>query len=494
MSYMDFVSLFSPELILVIVSLAIMILGLFIETSNKKILGYIAMVALTASSLIVVMRAIYPCDIQLTGMLADSVTIDPMSQFFKLTFLLVSLLVVIASIKEFDGHSNQDEYYTLVLFGTVGMMIVASAVDIVTMFIGFELASLSTYVLAGFNKKDPKGIEAAVKYFIIGALSSTLLLFGLSYIYGLSGGLTNINDLANYFSTNPVLLKTPMAMMALMMIVAGFGFKMALVPFHMWAPDTYQGSPSVISALLAAGSKKMAFVAAFRVLLVAMIAMKLEIALVFALIAIVTMTLGNVVAVGQKSIKRMLAYSSVAQAGYIAMVFVVVTPEALTGGILYVMSHAFMKAGAFITVGALGYILLKQNSKANDVDHIDNFAGLGKRSPFLAFSMMLFLFALAGIPPTAGFVSKFLLFFAVLKAEYTYLVVIAILNSALSLYYYARVVKYMYVLPPSSEEKLTVPGAYVIAIVLAMAGVLAIGIVPEPFVNWAASAAEVLFI
>jgi NADH-quinone oxidoreductase subunit N len=482
---------FAPEIILVIAALTVMIIGLFMETSSKKLLGYFSIVALLASIAVIIAKGVY--EVELTGLLAGSLTIDPLSQFFKLTFLLVSLLVVIASIKEFEEHSNQDEYYTLILLGTVGMMIVASAVDIVTMFIGFELASLSTYVLAGFNKNEPKNIEAAVKYFIIGAVSSTILLFGLSYLYGLSGGLTNIDELANFFSMNTELLISPMGIMALVMITAGFGFKMALVPFHMWAPDVYQGSPSVISALLAAGSKKMAFVAAFRVLLIAMIAMKVEIGILFAILAVVTMTLGNVVAVGQKSIKRMLAYSSIAQAGYIAMVFVVVTPEALTGGILYVMSHAFMKAGAFITVGAVCYVLLKQNSKAQDVDHIDNFAGLGKRSPFLAFSMLLFLFALAGIPPTAGFVSKFILFLAVLKADYLYLVVIAILNSALSLYYYARVVKYMYVLPPASDEKMSVPTPYVLAIVLAMIGVLAIGIVPEPFVEWAASAAEVLF-
>jgi len=482
---------FTPEIILVIAALAVMIIGLFMETSSKKLLGYFSIVALLASTAVIIAKGVY--ELELTGLLAGSLTIDPMSQFFKLTFLLVSLLVVIASIKEFEEHSNQDEYYTLILLGTIGMMVVASAVDIVTMFIGFELASLSTYVLAGFNKNEPKNIEAAVKYFIIGAVSSTILLFGLSYLYGLSGGLTNIDELANFFSMNTELLISPMGIMALVMITAGFGFKMALVPFHMWAPDVYQGSPSVISALLAAGSKKMAFVAAFRVLLIAMIAMKVEIGILFAILAVVTMTLGNVVAVGQKSIKRMLAYSSVAQAGYIAMVFVVVTPEALTGGILYVMSHAFMKAGAFITVGAICYVLLKENSKAQDVDHIDNFAGLGKRSPFLAFSIMLFLFALAGIPPTAGFVSKFILFLSVLKAEYLYLVVIAILNSALSLYYYARVVKYMYVLPPASDEKMSVPTPYVIAIVLAMIGVLAIGIVPEPFVKWATSAAEVLF-
>jgi proton-translocating NADH-quinone oxidoreductase chain N len=490
MSIINLMSQFAPELILTVAALAIMIIGLGLDAKEKRVLGYIAALSLVAASLIVILRGVGY--VQLEGIIADSLTIDPMSQFFKLTFLLVSLIVVIASIKEFDNHSNQDEYYTLILLGTIGMMVVASAIDIVTIFIGFELASLSTYALAGFNKKDPGSIEAAIKYFIVGALSSTLLLFGLSYIYGMSGGLTNISELAEYFSTNPGVIQTPIGIIALMLIVAGFGFKMALVPFHMWAPDTYQGSPTVISALLAAGSKKMAFVAAFRVLLIAMIAIKIDMALVFALMAILTMTIGNVVALSQRSIKRMLAYSSVAQAGYISLVFVVMSPEALTGGILYVMSHAFMKTGAFIAVAALGYVLLKENSNAKEVDHLDRFAGLGKRSPFLAFSVMIFLFALAGIPPTAGFVSKFYLFYAVLKGGFLGLVVIAILNSALSLYYYARVVKYMYVLPPESQEKIKVPIAYTIAILLALIGVLAIGIIPEPFVNWAASAANVI--
>jgi proton-translocating NADH-quinone oxidoreductase chain N len=493
MSLIDYVSQFAPELILTIAALGIMLIGLWLQTSQKKLLGYIALVAIILASVIIGLRGVGgSMNVPLTGMLAESIVIDPMSQFFKLTFLLVSLIVVMASLKQFDNHPNQDEYYTLVLFGTIGMMVVASAVDIVTLFIGFELASLSTYALAGFDKKDPRNMEAAIKYFVIGAVSSTLLLFGLSYLYGLSGGLTNINGLAEFFSANPQILISPLGIMALMLIIAGFGFKMALVPFHMWAPDTYQGSSTVVSALLAAGSKKMAFVAAFRVLLVAMIAIKVDMMLVFAFLAIITMTLGNVVAISQKSIKRMLAYSSVAQAGYIAMVFVVMSPLALTGGILYVMSHAFMKGGAFIAVAALGYMLIKEDTGGKDADHIDNFAGLGKRSPFLAFSILIFLFALAGIPPTAGFVSKFILFLSVLKGGFLYLVIIAILNSALSLYYYARVVKYMYVLPPASEDKLTVPTAYAVAIVLALIGVLAIGIVPGPFIDWATAAANVL--
>ncbi|MCL7474704.1 MAG: NADH-quinone oxidoreductase subunit N [Methanosarcinales archaeon] len=490
MTFVDLISQFAPEIILTISALAIMLIGLGLEAKEKRALGYIAGLSLVLASLIVVFRGTY--GFPLEGIIADSLTIDPMSQFFKLTFLLVSLIVVIASLKQYDNHQNQDEYYTLILFGTIGMMVVASAVDIVTIFIGFELASLSTYALAGFNKKDPSSMEAAIKYFIVGALSSTLLLFGLSYLYGLSGGLTNVSDIAEFFSANPTVIQSPLGIMAMMLIVAGFGFKMALVPFHMWAPDTYQGAPTVISALLAAGSKKMAFVAAFRVLLIAMIAVKVDMAIVFTILAILTMTIGNVVALSQRSLKRMLAYSSVAQAGYISMVFVVMSPEALTGAVLYVMSHAFMKTGAFIAVAALGYMLVKENSSAKDVDHLDNFAGLGKRSPFLAFCIMVFLFALSGIPPTAGFVSKFILFYSVLKGGFVFLVTIAILNSALSLYYYARVVKYMYVLPPPSSEKLTLPRAYSLAILLALIGVLAIGIVPEPFINWAASAANVL--
>lgn len=489
MSLLTYIVEFAPELILTLAAIVIMMVGLVLESSQKKVLGYLALAAILLSALIIVFRGIY--HVELLGILAKSMTIDPMSQFFKITFLMVSMIVVIASIKQYEGHSNQDEYYTLILLGTIGMMVVASAVDIVTLFIGFELASLSTYALAGFNKKDPENMEAAIKYFIIGAFSSTLLLFGLSYIYGMSGGLTNISDLAQYFSTNTHLITSPFGIMAMMLLIAGFGFKMALVPFHMWAPDTYQGSPTVISALLAAGSKKMAFIAAFRVLLIALIAIKIDMASVFALLAVLTMTLGNVVAISQKSLKRMLAYSSVAQAGYISLVFVVMSQDALTGGILYVMSHAFMKAGAFIAVAAVGFMILKDDSNARDLDHIDNFAGLGKRSPFVAFSLLIFLFALAGIPPTAGFVSKVLLFYSVLKGGFTLLVFIAILNSALSLYYYARVVKYMYVLPPASNKRLTLPRAYTLAILAALIGVLIIGIIPQPFINWASSAAEI---
>ncbi len=476
--------LLAPEIILALVGLAILLTGLFIGTNNKNILGYIASAGLIAALYLTISNI----SVNET-MFYGTITIDALSQFFKIVFISVSLLVTIASIKYTDGNKSADEFFTLLMFSTVGMMVVASANDLITLFVGFELASLSTYALAGFEKNNPKSIEAAMKYFIIGSLSSALMLFGISFVYGMTGT-TSIPGIAENAGA---LAASPIGLIAVVMLIAGFGFKMALVPFHMWAPDTYQGAPTVVSALLAAGSKKMGFVAAFRVLVIALAVLSPTWQTAFAALAIITMTLGNVVAISQTSVKRMLAYSSVAQAGYIAMAFAVMTPMALAGGVLYTLSHAFMKTGAFLVVAVVGYMVLSDNKNAKDIDHLDNFKGLAKRMPITAFSMMVFVFALSGIPPTAGYMSKFILFSSTIESGLVWLAVIAILNSALSLYYYARIVKYMYFLP-ASGGKVSEPLPYAIAIILALAGVLVIGIWPEPFVYWAMEAAKVLMI
>ncbi|MDP2844923.1 MAG: NADH-quinone oxidoreductase subunit N, partial [Candidatus Methanoperedens sp.] len=392
---------------------------------------------------------------------------------------------------------NQDEYYALILLSTVGMMVVASANDLVALFVGFELASMATYVLAGFEKKNPASLEAALKYFIIGSLSSALMLFGMSLVYGVTGS-TNITVIIEFFKNNPMMATNPLDIIAMIFLVAGFGFKMALVPFHMWAPDTYEGSPSVVSALLAAGSKKMGFVAAFRVLVLALVAIRVDIQMTFAILAIITMTYGNIVAISQRSIKRMLAYSSIAQAGYIALAFVFMTQMSIAGGVLLALGHAFMKGGAFIAVALVGYMVLSDNKNSKNIDDLGNFAGLGKRAPITAFSLQVFFLALAGIPPSAGFIGKFVLFYsitieAVAQASNWLLlvVIIAILNSALSIYYYARVIRYMYVLPPTGE-KIKEPAPYVVALLLAVIGTIGIGVYPEPFIQMAMNAASVL--
>ncbi|WP_407357071.1 F(420)H(2) dehydrogenase subunit N [Methanolobus sp. WCC5] len=474
--------LLAPELTLVLTGLAVLLIGLFLPTGSKKILGYLASLGI----LIALFFTVSSLGTQAT-IFYDTVSIDALSQFFKIVFLVVALLFAISGIKYTEGNSHTEEFFTLGIFATIGMMFVASANDLMVLFVAFELASLATYALAGFEKKNPRSLEAAMKYFIIGSLSAALLLFGISYIYGATGT-TSIPGVA---ANMEVLLSSPMGLVATVLLIAGFGFKIALVPFHMWAPDTYQGAPSVVSALLAAGSKKMGIVAAFKVFIVALIALQAEWQLAFAILAVITMTYGNIVALNQTSVKRMLAYSSLAQAGYISMAFVVLTPMALGGGILYALSHGFMKAGAFIATAAVVYMVLSENKDSADPDHIDNFRGLGKRMPVTALSMTVFVFALAGIPLTAGYMSKFVLFSSTIQAGFVWLAVIAILNSAISLYYYAKVVKYMYFLPTDSE-KISEPLPYTIALVIAVIGVLVIGFWSEPFIYWSMEAAKVL--
>ncbi len=481
-------ALLAPEILLTFLALIIVLLGVLISDKSKNLLGYLSAAGIIASLVYI------PLTKGSGSFFYNTVVVDPLSQIFKLIFLIVSLLAVIASIKYFENNRNQDEYYALLLFATVGMMVVASANDLVALFVGFELASMSTYVLAGFEKKNPSSLEAALKYFIIGSLSSALMLFGMSLVYGITGS-THIPAIIEYFKANSVV---SLDVVALIFLVAGFGFKMALVPFHMWAPDTYEGSPSVVSALLAAGSKKMGFVAAFRILVLALVAVRIDLQTTFAILAIITMTYGNIVAISQKSIKRMLAYSSIAQAGYISLAFVVTTQMSIGGGILLALGHALMKGGAFIAVAVVGYMVLSDNRNTKNIDNIEHFAGLGKRAPITAFSLFVFFLALAGIPPSAGFIGKFVIFYSITteavrltSSWLLFIVIVAILNSALSIYYYARVIKYMYVLPPNGD-KIKEPLPYVIAIVLAVIGTIGIGIYPEPFINMALSAASVL--
>ncbi|MFY1110298.1 MAG: F(420)H(2) dehydrogenase subunit N [Methanosarcinaceae archaeon] len=475
--------LLAPEIAIAVTGLFVLVTGIFMSPQAKNMLGYLATFGVLAALGLTV--ASFGTE---AVMFSGTVSIDALSQFFKLVFLAVALLVSVAAIKYNEDSEHTEEFYALVLFATFGMMFVASANDLIVLFCAFELASLATYALAGYEKQNPRSLEASMKYFVIGSVSAALMLFGLTYVYGATGT-TSIPLIA---ANSGLLVDNPIGLVAVVLLIAGFGFKMALVPFHMWAPDTYQGSPSVVSALLAAGSKKMGFVAAFRIFIVALAALQPDWQLAFTILAVVTMTFGNVVAVSQTSVKRMLAYSSLAQAGYIAMAFVVMTPMALAGGILYALAHAFMKAGAFIAAGAVVWMVTSEKKGNLEVpDHLDSFKGLGKRMPIAAFAMMVFVFALAGIPPTAGFMAKFVLFSSTIQAGMAWLAVIAILNSALSLFYYARLVKYMYFMPPEGE-KVGTPFPYALALLLAVAGVLVIGIWPEPFVQWAMEAASVL--
>lgn len=495
-----------PEALLTTLSVLIVLLGALIKKSGKisaylSLIGLIAALGLVVSTIWIAPPAIF---------FFGTISVDMFSQFFKVVFLIVSLLVVIASMSRYSDDPGADEFYALLLFATVGMMVVASSIDLVALFIGFELASLSTYAMAAFDKSK-KNLEAAMKYFIFGSASSAVMLFGFSLLYGMAHT-TTLEGIANVVMTN----FSPATLIALIFVIAGFGFKMALVPFHMWAPDTYEGSPPLVSSLLAAGSKKMGFAAAFRVLLIALVALRMEWYVAFAILAAITMTLGNLAACWQNNVRRILAYSSIAQAGYIAISFVVVGAAAeivngysiaqlgIAGGLLLILGHALMKTGAFVGTAQVANMVAKQSetkqseaeqSEAKqsevDPDDISHYAGLGRRAPITAFCMLVFLFALAGIPPTAGFIGKFVLFSSAIYANLLWLAVLAILNSALSLYYYLRIVSYMYLREPTGP-KMPEPKGYVFALILTMIAVFWIGIFPQAFINWAMQAAAVL--
>ncbi|OPY52553.1 MAG: F(420)H(2) dehydrogenase subunit N [Methanosaeta sp. PtaU1.Bin060] len=485
------------EALLTVLAVLIVLLGSLMKNSGK-LMGYLSLAGLVAALGLVSSNLTIP---KPEIFFYDTISVDGLSQFFKAVFLIVSLLVVIASLSRYTGK-GADEYFALLLLATVGMMVVASSIDLVTLFVGFELASLSTYSLAAFDKSK-KNLEAAMKYFIFGSVSSAFMLFGFSLFYGMAGS-TRLADVASTALSN----FAPATAVALLFVIAGFAFKMALVPFHMWAPDTYEGAPPLVSALLAAGSKKMGFAAAFRVLIVALVALRMEWYLAFAILAALTMTLGNLAACWQNNVRRILAYSSIAQAGYIAIGFVVVgaaygvapitkfggaaVPAAqlgIAGALLLILGHALMKTGAFIGTAQVASMVAKGNDK--DPDDISNYAGLARRAPITAFCMLIFMFALAGIPPTAGYIGKFVLFSSAIYSGLVWLAVLAILNSALSLVYYLRIISYMYLREPVGPKVAESKG-YVAALVLTMLAVVWIGVFPQGFIDWALQAAAVL--
>ncbi|MHC1582171.1 MAG: NADH-quinone oxidoreductase subunit N [Candidatus Syntropharchaeia archaeon] len=474
-----------PELIICSASLLVLV-GVFLEVEKKRYMGYLSILAISISLFLVIKDSFTFTSFEGT-ILGKAVVIDPVAQFFNIVFLSISLLVCIAALKYVKEDPRQEIFYSLLLFATFGMMIVAISNDLITLFVGFELASLATYPLPAFSR-DQRGIEASMKYFVIGALSSAILLFGLAYMYGLTGSI-------NFESISSSLSKNPSAILGIIFIIAGFGFKMALVPFHMWAIDVYDGAPHVITALLSSGSKKMAFIAAFKVIIVGAIALKIDWYIGFAILSVATMTLGNVVALIQKSVKRMLAYSSVAHAGYIGMVFVIVgwstakgvSEVAIAGGILHVFSHALMNAGAFIVCAIVAAYITSKSGE----DSIEKYAGLGKVAPITAILMAILLFSLGGVPPTFGFYSKFVIFLSAIQAGLLWLAIIGVLNSALSLYYYARVVMYMYWREPTGE-RIREPIFYLIPVGIATVLVLFFGVYPEPLYHWALEGAKIL--
>jgi NADH-quinone oxidoreductase subunit N len=412
----------------------------------------------------------------------DVLSIDSFSVYFTLVFVAITLLIAVASMTYMRENKNFDTYFGLLLLATFGMMLVAFSTDLIALFLAWELMNVPTYVLTGIQKDDPISNEAALKFFILSALSSALIVYGISLTFGITGT-TNIYLVAQGMQS--VLPKlNPLALLAMVMFVAGFGMKVAAVPFHMWIPDAYEGAPITIGAFLAAGTKNGGFAALFRVFAVALIALRLDWSGTFAVIAILTMTLGNVAALMQKNFTRMLAYSSIAQAGYILIGLAALNPLGVAGALFHVLNHGVMKTAAFIAAAAV-YSRLSTTS-------LDSYSGLGEKMPITAFTLTISLFALAGVPPLSGFMSKLVLFTAAVDGNLWWLALAGVLNSAFSMAYYGWVVKRMYFDEPTTAGRLKEPTSLVAVLVACTAVIIVLGLYPGPIISYLLQVANYL--
>jgi len=412
------------------------------------------------------------------SMLAD----DMFGSFFAITLLIVSIMVTASSWNYMKNKTNPAAYYSLILLSSIGMILIAYSMDLVMLLVAWELMSIPTYALAAFSKRDPISNEAAIKYFLFGALSSAILVLAIGLVYGVTGT-TNIGE-AIVSMVNVQKDLVPVTLLALALFIAGFGFKMGLVPFHMWLPDAYEGAPTTIGALLAAGTKKAGFAAAIRVIVLATFVLHLDWATALAVIAVFTMTLGNLGALVQKSVPRILAYSSIAQAGYI-MIGLALAPysdQALGGSLFHILNHAVMKSAAFIAVAAVGITLASYS--------IEKYRGLAKRMPLTAIALSISLLALAGVPPLNGFWSKLVLFNAAIVTGPEiwwgpYLAIAGVLNSALSLGYYAWIMRKMYMEESPDTTKVKEPRAMLAVLIFSMIFMVGFGIWHAPILDFA---------
>lgn len=463
-----------PEIVLVLFATIVLIYDLVVPEENKGVNAGVAAVGVIAALLSV--KMVGTAKIQaFSGM----IEMDAFGAFFTIIILVTLLLTLMMSrsYNEWEGI-QRGEYYFLLLFSSVGMIIMAKATDLMTIFLGLEILSIPIYVLVGFDRKRVSAVEGALKYFLLGAFATGFLLYGMSLIYA-STGHTNLYEIKEFIRGGGAATDA-MFLAGTALLLVGFGFKVALVPFHMWTPDAYQGAPTTITAFMSAGPKAAAFGAVIKVLFITLPDLYPALWKSLWFVAVLTMTVGNVTALVQDNVKRMLAYSSIAHAGYILVGLVSGDNLGAQSAMFYLLIYAFMNIGAF----AVAMVISQREDEGFEIGH---YRGVGLKYPVLGALMTLFLLSLGGIPPTAGFVGKFYLFSAAVKSGYIWLAVIGVLNSAASIYYYLRIVVYMYMLKPGTEEVPVRPVgmAISIALVIAAIGVVNFGLFPKLLLDFA---------
>ncbi len=465
-----------PQIVLVATALCVLIVDVFKRKSQTALISYMSLAGsiLAAACLLLA----WPADG--VSVFSGMVFTDGFSFFVNLTILIILILTIMISInyQKFFERINCGEYYALVLFATCSMTLVASAGNLILIFVALETMSISIYALAAFHKDQLQSTESALKYFLIGAFASCFLLYGFALVFGATGTL-DIVKIGNFISSQPDVLHSKFLVAGLALMTIGLGFKISIVPFHMWTPDVYEGAPTVITGYMASALKVAAFAALIRVVLVPFLPFREDWSILMWIAALLTMTVGNIIALAQENIKRMLAYSGIAHAGYILIGFVVGTSQAQAGMLYYILAYAFMNIGAFGVVS----LLVKEGEEYTKVS---DFAGVGFKHPLMGLAMSIFMLSLAGIPPSAGFMGKFFIFSEAIKAGYVWLVIFGALNSILSIYYYLRVLNMMFFYP--SDERVSVtPPSVITAIALAIAGgyILVMGIFPASFLSFA---------
>jgi NADH-quinone oxidoreductase subunit N len=476
----EILGLILPQLVLLVAGLLVLALDLFLREARKVWLPYVALVGLGGT-----LWATVDLWSRQEAPAAGILVADKFALFFQIVAVLATGLVILTSVGYLKGRAaHRGEFYGLLLLAGLAITLMAAAVDLVLVYISIELLSIISYVLTGFLFEDRKSKEAALKYFLYGAGASAVMLYGMSFLYGITGT-TNLAQIATGLATASSLAGDAVngiTISAVVLLLVGFGFKVSAVPFHQWAPDVYEGAPTPFTAFLSVGSKAAGFSVLLRVFLTALPGLRADWVVLGTTLSIVTMTLGNLVAIFQTNIKRMLAYSSIAQAGYILIGLVCWNPFAPTsevGGIsavlYYLLAYLFTNLGAFTVVIAV--------EQATGSTEISAYAGLIRRNPWLAVALLIFFLSLIGIPPTGVFVGKLFIFGAAIRLQSIGLAVAGVINGVISVYYYYGVMRQAFFEPPADETPIPTPPTLRVALALTLIMTLGIAIFAQPFVD-----------
>jgi NADH-quinone oxidoreductase subunit N len=459
-----------PEIIVAIMAMFLLLFDVFVSKERKTITPYLAILTVIVAGIGTTCLRPEETLVAFYGFFV----FDQFAVFAKLLIYAATALAMVISIEHMKDEENIGEYYVLMLFAMLGMMLMASSNNFITMYLGLELMALSVYVLVGYQRDVLRSNEAALKYFILGALSSCMLLYGVTFLYGVSGsfefaamgqGLSAASGNADFA-----------VLLGLVFLMAGLGFKVSMAPFHMWTPDAYEGAPTPITAFMSVAPKVAGLVVFMRILVDALPALQFEYTTILTIMAVLSMAVGNLAAIAQRNIKRMLAYSTIGHVGFITLGLIAATPEGYAGILVYMSIYLFMTMGVFAII-----ILMRREGIQGEL--LDDFAGLSRVRPGYALAMGLFLFSLGGIPFLAGFWGKYVVFIAAVEAGHLYLVLYALLFSAVGAFYYIRVVKYIYF----DEERVAfnfVENRLMQATVAVTAiAVVVLGVYPEPLLN-----------